>query len=178
MAEFKTKGEILSGLRDANEKVTTWFENIPASNFFIRQQETWSASDNVDHLIRAHKPIIKALNLPRFALHTMFGKPNRESISYNALCSLYRDKIAKGGVASGSYLPDQQQPDDPEATKREILERWSSVSAELVARAEKWEENELDLYQLPHPLLGNLSVREILYFTLYHNLRHASLEGD
>jgi hypothetical protein len=178
MAEFKTKGEILTGLQNANEKVKTWFENIPVSDFFIRQQETWSASDNVDHLIRAHKPIIKALNLPRMVLHTMFGKPNRESISYNALCSLYRDKIAKGGVASGSYLPNQQQPNDPEAAKHQILERWSSISAELVARAEKWEENELDLYQLPHPLLRNLSVREILYFTLYHNLRHASLEGD
>ncbi len=178
MTEFKTKGEILTGLKNANGKVTKWFEGISASDLFIRQKETWSASDNVDHLIRAHKPIIKALNLPRVVLHTMFGKPNRESISYNALCSLYRDKIAKGGVASGSYLPDQQQPGNPEAAKREILERWSSVSAELIARAEKWEESELDLYQLPHPLLGNLSVREILYFTLYHNLRHASLEGD
>ena len=62
--------------------------------------------------------------------------------------------------------------------KREILDRWSSVSTELVIQAEKWQENEMDLYQLPHPLLGNLTVREILYFTIYHNLRHASLEGD
>jgi hypothetical protein len=36
----------------------------------------------------------------------------------------------------------------------------------------------LDEYLLPHPLIGKLTIREILYFTIYHNLRHASLEGD
>jgi hypothetical protein len=178
MTEFKTQGEILTALRDTNEKVTKWFESILAIDFFIRQEETWSASDNMDHLIRSHKPIIKALKLPRIVLHKMFGQPDKESMNYETLCAIYRDKIAKGGVASGNYLPDQQQPINPEVIKREILDRWLSVSTELVTQAEKWQENEMDLYQLPHPLLGNLTVREILYFTIYHNLRHASLEGD
>jgi len=49
---------------------------------------------------------------------------------------------------------------------------------ELVSVAEKWNEDELDQYQLPHPILGKLTIREMLYFTIYHNLRHASQEGD
>ena len=48
MTEFKTQGEILTALRDTNEKVTKWFESILALDFFIRQEETWSASDNMD----------------------------------------------------------------------------------------------------------------------------------
>jgi hypothetical protein len=178
MTEFKTKQELLSALKDADARVTKWFEQIPAGDFFTRRAEAWSASDNLDHLIRAHKPIVKALNLPRPTLQAMFGKPDKARMGYEDLCRAYRNEIARGGAASGSFLPNQQTPPDAEAGKREIMERWSSISAELVARAEKWGEDELDQYQLPHPLLGNLSMREMLYFSLYHSLRHASLAGD
>ena len=178
MTDFKTKDELLTALRETNEKVANWFESISARNFFARQEETWSASDNLDHLVRSHNPVIKALQLPRIVLQKMFGRPIREPMSYEALCAQYRHEIAKGAAASGIYLPDQQSPGDPEAKKRESLEIWSSTSAGLVTQVEKWEEQKLDLYQLPHPILGNLTIREILYFTIYHNLRHASLDGD
>lgn len=175
---FQTKHDILAGLRATNEAVTHWFEQIPANEFFLRAGENWSASENMDHLIRANKPIIKALKLPRLGLQAMFGKYTGDGRSYEAICAFYRAELAKGAVASGSFVPDPQKPDHPEGAKQEILARWVSVSAELVAQAEKWDEKDLDTYQLPHPILGNLSMREMLYFTHYHNLRHASLEGD
>ena len=54
----------------------------------------------------------------------------------------------------------------------------NNLFSELVSTTEKWQENDLDRYQLPHPLLGKLTIREMLYFAIYHNLRHASQEGD
>jgi len=59
-----------------------------------------------------------------------------------------------------------------------LLEQWSKASSELVLVAEKWNESELDGYLLPHPLIGKLTIREMLFFTMYHNLRHASQAGD
>lgn len=38
----------------------------------------------------------------------------------------------------------------------------------------KWSDKALDSYLLPHPLLGKMTVREILFFTLYHNLHHVN----
>jgi len=32
----------------------------------------------------------------------------------------------------------------------------------------------LDKFMLPHPLLGKLAVREMLFFTMYHNLHHVN----
>ena len=58
------------------------------------------------------------------------------------------------------------------------MDQWSKVNAELLSAVEKWDETELDQYMLPHPILGKLTVREMLFFTIYHNLRHASQEGD
>ena len=179
MTEINTSTELFYELKDANQRVTKWFTEIPAKYFFIRQGEVWSASDNMDHLIKSHRPISKALKLPKFTLQAMFGKPERQSRTYEKICQVYRDEIAKGAQASGRFLPDQLSPaEDAEQKKTELLEHWSKASTELVSVAGKWNENELDGYQLPHPLIGKLTIREILFFTIYHNLRHASQEGD
>jgi hypothetical protein len=58
------------------------------------------------------------------------------------------------------------------------VDQWSKASKELILVAEKWDEGELDQYQLPHPTLGKRTIREMFYFTIFHNLRHASQEGD
>ena len=46
---------------------------------------------------------------------------------------------------------------------------------ELRAAIARWPDRSLDRYQLPHPLLGKLTLREMLIFTAYHQMHH--LEG-
>ncbi len=179
MIAINTKSDLISALKDSIQRAENWFSEIPANDFFARQGEVWSPSDNVDHLIKAVKPLIKALRLPKFTLHTMFGKPEKPSMTYEELCQIYRDELSKGAQASGRFLPDQESPaENADAKKRELLEQWSNASADLVFIAETLDESELDQYQLPHPILGKLTIREMLFFTIYHNLRHASQEGD
>ena len=109
----------------------------------------------------------------------MFGKLERGARPYEEICQVYRDEIARGARASGRFLPDQQSPvEAAEEKKSGLLEQWSKISTELVLVAEKWNDSELDGYLLPHPLIGKLTIREMLFFTIYHNLRHASQEGD
>lgn len=177
--EINTKPELLSALKDSNQRAENWFRIIPTSDFFTRHGEIWSPSDNVDHLIKAVKPISKALKLPKITLQAMFGKPEKPSMSYEDLCDRYRAEIARGAQASGRYLPNQETPtDDVEGKKKALLDQWSKANEELLSVVEKWDESELDKYLLPHPLIGKLTIREMIFFTIYHNLRHASLEGD
>jgi DNA-binding response OmpR family regulator len=180
MTKISTKIQLIATLQDTNQRVINWFTEIPAKDFFTRHGEVWSASDNVDHLIKSHKPLAKALRLPKITLQAMFGKPQKSSMPYEELCQIYRDEIAKGAQASGRYLPNQENPaaEGGEEKKKDLLEQFSKASAELVSAVEKWDENELDQYQLPHPILGKLTIQELLFFTIYHNLRHASQEGD
>lgn len=179
MIEINLKSELVAALKDSNQRAEEWFSAMPTKDFFTRHGAAWSPSDNVDHLIRAVKPIAKALKLPKITLQAMFGKPVKPSMSYEELCKVYRDEIAKGAQASGRYLPNQESPmHDAEYRKLALLESWSKANAELLAVVERWEIDEMDRYLLPHPLIGKLTIREMLYFTIYHNLRHASLEGD
>lgn len=179
MAESTPKTQIINMLTISNQRVIDWFTAISAEDFFARYGEVWSASDNLDHLIKSHKPVAKALKLPKITLRAMFGKPDQASMTYEKLCQIYRNEIAKGAQASGRYLPDQEnQNSGTESKKKELLNQFLKASTELVFAAEKWDNKELDNYLLPHPILGKLTIREILFFTIYHNLRHASQEGD
>lgn len=90
MTEINTKTELIAECKDSHLRVTKWFTEIPAEDFFTRHGEVWSPSDNVDHLIKSHGPISKALKLPKFTLRAMFGKPEKPSKTYEALCQIYR----------------------------------------------------------------------------------------
>lgn len=178
MTKIVTKNELIAALKDSSRRARDWFAAIPAKDFFQREGEVWSASDNVDHVIKAVKPVAKAMNLPKAVLLTMFGKPEKPSQTYEEICSIYRAEIAKGAKASGNYLPNQETPEAPEDKKAELLSQLSKVVEKLISAVEKWDEDSLDEAQLPHPILGKLTLREMLFFTVYHNLRHASQEGD
>ena len=175
---IQTKAEIIFALKESHDHMKGWFSSIPTSTYFTRQGEVWSAFDNVDHVIKALKPIVQALKLPRLVLHTMFGKPQHVSRSYDEICKIYSDELAKGAKASGRFLPGEAPVEDKESAKLGQLKKVSSVVEDLLSALEKWDEDALDQSQLPHPIIGNLTMREMLFFTFHHNLRHASHEGD
>lgn len=63
MKEIRTKTELIIALKAANQRVINWFTKIPPSDFFTRQGEVWSASNNMDHLIKSVKPLTKAFEV-------------------------------------------------------------------------------------------------------------------
>ena len=178
MSPLHSKAEIISAIIDSGKRAQEWFQGISAGEFFHREGEVWSVSDNVDHLIKSINPVAKALKLPKAAMQAMFSKPEKASRTYEEVCAVYQETLARGGVASGSYLPNQETPEHPEEEKMESLKNLSASIGKLVSIVEKWDDSALDEAQLPHPLLGKLTVREMLFFTIYHILRHASQEGD
>lgn len=177
MPEITSHEALLREIENATQKARAWYDAIPADQFFVRQAESWSASDNVDHLIRAIRPVTLALKLPKAGLQLVFGK-GEKSRSYEEICRVYEEAIARGGRASGVYLPAQSSPADPQGEKEKLLAQLTKSSDGLRSALQKWNEAQLDQYQLPHPLLGNLTVREMLFFSIYHMLRHARPEGD
>ena len=77
------------------------------------------------------------------------------------------------GATAGRFAPSAQAaPADPAAWQREVLDKWRGAVSGLALRIPRWSEPALDRYRLPHPLLGQLTVREMLLFTVYHNVHH------
>lgn len=98
------------------------------------------------------------------------------SRSLTALRADYRERLQQTGATAGRFAPSPKPtPDDLEAWQREVLGSWRGAVSGLAAKIPAWSEAALDRYQLPHPLLGKLTVREMLFFTVYHNAHHLTL---
>ena len=146
---------------------------VPAVEFAALQGEKWSPADHVRHLAKSTFPLVPALGLPKFLLGLRFGRAAAESRGFAALRDDYRARLRETGATAGRFAPSPRPlPDDLEAWQREVLGSWREAVSGLAAKIPAWSERALDLYRLPHPLLGKLTVREMLFFTLYHNAHH------
>ncbi|HYC88509.1 MAG TPA: DinB family protein [Thermoanaerobaculia bacterium] len=162
-----SRDEILRSLDDIQRDSAAYWSAFPRDEFFAKIGEAWSPADNVRHLAKSIRPVTKALRLPRFVLRLMFGAPKHASRTYDALLEFYRSKLT-GGNDAGRFAPSPRAFTDPS----EVLALQEQANRELRAAIERWPEKALDRYQLPHPLMGKLTVREMLFFTLYHQLHH------
>jgi hypothetical protein len=70
--------------------------------------------------------------------------------------------------------PEVVSVDDAGRRRAEILARWDRANARLRGALEGWTEPQLNRIRMPHPLLGCLTTREMLHFTLYHNQHHVA----
>lgn len=130
--------------------------------------EAWSIAENVQHLVQSALPVVRLLNAQRQVLLERFGKTTAPSRSYEEVVLAYKTVLATGVKASGNFLPQIAE----EADQKSLNNTFEQTNAALVESTSKWSEAELNEYIIPHPVLGSLTVREMLYFTAYHNQHH------
>jgi len=169
-----SKDEVLQSLAGVNREVADYFAAIPANAFFTPFPAAWSPAENLVHLIKSVSPVAKALKLPKLLLRVLFGVSKKSSRRFHQLKNDYRRVLAKGGRATGRYIPTVQVATEFEPAQKRILLKWNEVGERLLAGVRAWNEDDLEKMRLPHPLLDKLTAREMLFFTLYHNLHHVN----
>ncbi len=99
------------------------------------------------------------------------------SRSYGDLVERYQAVLAHGGKA-GRFTPSPGRPPaDLRSWQRGLVAECALGVAGLGRAVSSWSEADLDRCRLPHPLLGKLTVREMLFFTLYHYEHHRAGVG-
>lgn len=167
-----SKSEILEAWTAEVTAVHDFFAAIETATFFTAPPDVWSPAENLVHLIKSSAPVVMALNIPKTALRIRFGRVKHDSRSLAQVRHTYlNDALANGGQAGGPFLP-KVHDNFTDANKTNILGKWQKKGGELAAALNKWSDKDLDNFLLPHPLLGKMTVREIMFFTLYHNLHH------
>ena len=168
-----TKAEIAVAFETEFTAVYNFFAAIDDAQFLAAPPGVWSPAENLVHLIKSCAPVIMALNLPKTGLRIRFGWVKQETRTLVQVRHTYvNEALAGGGKAGGPFLPEVLEPLD--GAQKRILEKWQQKGIELQAALTKWSDKALDSYLLPHPLLGKMTVREILFFTLYHNMHHVN----
>ena len=92
-------------------------------------------------------------------------------MSYESLVRKYDEKLRIGGRASGAFLPQVVSFSEKEKLFGTLRSYLKSIKNSLT----NYTEVELDLIILPHPLLGKITIREMLYFTAHHVTHHQNL---
>lgn len=126
----------------------------------------WTPLQQLSHIEKSVAPVKIAFVVPKFFLRIVFGKANRPSRSYDELVAKYKSKLEAGGKSTTRFLPDSTCD---RIMLQDVIERHVKVLSE---RIDRFSEHELDQFILPHPLLGKLTLREMLYFTIHHVEHH------
>ena len=145
--------------------------SVPADERDISRNGKWTPAQQIEHILRAVRPVAMALLVPKWFLRWRFGKPNRSPRDYEALVARYTEKLAAGGRASGRFVPPAVAGSEVESMAADLRKTVSTLGH----RVHAWSEADLDRVLLPHPLLGKLTVREMLFFTMYHVQHHRHL---
>lgn len=166
-----TKDEIKTGLKSAYSQFTTYCNSLTEDEFEYAPESKWSAGQQIEHLIKSTSPLHKAMGLPKFIVSYRFGKANRSSRSFDAVVERYKEKLSVGGVASAAFTPQQV-----EFQKKQKLINQLEGNIEMInQKLDKWTEKQMDEFILPHPLLGKITLREMMYFTIHHADHHRNL---
>jgi hypothetical protein len=166
------KTEIKQHLTDSYQRFIVYLQALPDDDFTYAYETKWTAAQHLDHIVKSISPVNTAFAIPALILKTLFGKANRNSRTYDELVEQYKQKLAEGGRASGKFVPP---PNVSVIHREKLVTQLSKVVHQLVKRIEGFSEHDLDHFVLPHPLLGKLTLREMLYFTIYHAGHHEKL---
>lgn len=128
----------------------------------------WSVAQNLVHINISLERLNHYLMLPKSVIESRFGRSEKAAISYEAMADIIRAAYEKGVKSTVPFEPPQELKTPISALIDEGHELLETYRRHL----ENWSEDELNQYHCPHPFLGTVSAREILYFTIYHVLHH------
>jgi hypothetical protein len=175
MSDPQSKTDLIERLSHVQREVTNAVQNLSEAQFSSGTDESWSAAGYLKHLILSVKPLAKAMNLPAAQLEKMLGKPDHPSRTFAEVVAGYKAKIAGGLRAESNQAVTPMVYRFPEGTMDErahLVQAWNDGNNRLLEALKNWQEDDLDTHQLPHPAGEILTIREMLFFTVYHNTLH------
>ena len=166
---------LLQAIVATERDVATFFESLTPEEWFFRVGSAWTPAEHLDHINIAVSAVARGFGMSRLILRLRFGRARRSSRSYDSLRDDYRGRLAAGAGASGRFIPTVNRGIEENAARPEqLLARWHRVNERLRTALRDWPEQDLDRIQMPHPILGRITAREMAFFTVYHGGHHVA----
>lgn len=162
------KEQIIAKLRENHQEFTSMIGSLPEKDFVLSKGGKWTPGQQAEHIRKSVGRVKLAFSLPKFMLKLLFGKSNRPSKTIEALSFKYKTKLSQGGKASSPYIPGPV----PFSRQQSICKAILAANKSIIGRLDHFSEEALDTFILPHPLLGKVTLREMLYFNIIHVKHH------
>src|SRR5262245_23937023 len=169
MPHPSTCPEILAALESNANSIAAFFTGQPDRLIFTGDPDHWGPGHHLAHLTRTSGAIARAMQSESLPLYS--GSRSRTyaqvlDAATSSLTTTSKDRLLEMGrvvvIAPGSRGAD-------------LVKDFVATSLGLRAVAAEWAENELDRRALTHPLIGEMTAREMLFFCVFHERHHLKL---
>lgn len=168
IAKMNTKDDIKNALSEIFDEMNAYTKTVDDATFKKSINNKWSIAQNIDHLTISNNITALSLNMPKMVLKQLYKTNNRANWNYDEVVWKYHQKLSEGAKASLPF-----QPKISLISIRSLVERfWKNSCGTLLKAIDGWSEEDLDIYLVPHPLIGKMTMRELLFFTVYHVGHH------
>lgn len=164
------KEAIIDLLEKKHKDTFDWLTKQPIENWEKGPKEKWTTAQHIQHLVDSLQLLNNALSYPRFFLKYKFGTSNRPSRSYNSVAEKYQQRLSENQERARKF---NQKLKNPSLKERErLITRFKIQQKKLQYKVKKISDNNLDTLILPHPLMGKMTIREIVMWTAHHTEHH------
>lgn len=167
--EIFDKSSIKAAIRKSFSTVVYDVHNFSEESFIQSPvPEKWSPAEHIGHLVLSTKAVTKAMSLPPEMLGASFGKLYRPEMNFQETKIFYLKNLQEGMKSPEKYVFRKAN----EYGKDKMIQNLISLLNLLIEQLDHWTEQHLSSLSIQHPLLGNLSLREMLFFTQFHTEHH------
>lgn len=159
-----TKQKLIETFYNNHQEMIDFVNSLTDEQFTLSYNGKWSAGQQFSHVYLTLLPFTKVLPSKDFIVEK-FGKIKRLTWNYDAVIENY---LKTSLQAPSQYLPEQVGSEEKAAITVNIQNVLQSIQHLL----DQYTDEEFDSLVLPHPLLGNLTIREMFYLMSYHAIHH------
>lgn len=164
------KVDIADLLERKHIELFAWLEKQPIDNWEKGPESKWTTGQHILHLVNSLQLLNNALSYPRFFLKYKFGVCNREPRNYDAVAKKYQQKLIENEERARVFNQKLKTPTLKERDR--LLTRFQIQQKKLQYKTKKISDRNLDTLIIPHPLMGKMTVREIIMWTAHHTEHH------
>ncbi len=157
-----------SELENVHSKLKDTFLSFGSELATYQPDGKWSPAQNLKHVELSIFPVSKLLSDKQKFISRNLGITHRGSRSFTEIMKIYKEALSGGNIKS----PDRFVPVHLTHETSILIKELEEQVNQLISGLNNFSEEELDFYQIPHPLIGQLTIREMIYFYLYHAGHH------
>jgi DinB superfamily len=164
-----TLEEIRGAIPAQHRRFVDYLRSLPLETFLNPLEGTWSPLQHMQHVMNSETTLGGFVGARKLLpLQTPAASKN-----YNEVIAMYRAALEMASIPNNPFSPPEYGALDAlEATRGLALGEFLNAGEAFVKAMESYSDAELDAFQGRHPLLGMMSLREFLLFTIYHVEHH------
>jgi hypothetical protein len=147
-----------------------WLAKQPKDIWEKGPDKKWTTGQQIQHLVDSLQALNNALSYPRFFLKYKFGICNRATRNYETVATNYQKKLIKHKDKARNFNKNLKKPTLKQ--RAQLLAKLQIQSKKLQYKIKKISTHNLDTLVIPHPLMGKMTVREIIMWTAHHTEHH------